>query len=53
MARFVDALRLEKFNGVYLKRWQVKVMLWLTAMNVFHVIMGKMTSEEEKKLRRG
>jgi hypothetical protein len=27
MARFVDALRLEKFNGLHLKRWQIKVML--------------------------
>jgi hypothetical protein len=27
MAGFVDALKLEKINGMHFKRWQVKVML--------------------------
>jgi hypothetical protein len=27
MARFADALRLEKFSGVHIKRWQVKIHL--------------------------
>jgi hypothetical protein len=35
MAEFVDALRLTPFSGVHFKRWEVKVMLWLTAMDVF------------------
>ncbi|KAK3135940.1 hypothetical protein QOZ80_5BG0425590 [Eleusine coracana subsp. coracana] len=41
MAGFVDALRPEKFTDVHFKRWQVKVTLWLTAMNVFWVSTGK------------
>jgi hypothetical protein len=41
MAGFVDALRPDKFSGVHFKRWQVKVTLWLTAMNVYWVANGK------------
>jgi hypothetical protein len=41
MAAFADALKPEKFNGMHFKRWQVKVTLSLTAMNVFHVSKGK------------
>jgi hypothetical protein len=57
MAGFADALKLEKFTSMHFKRWQVKVTLWLTVMNVFHVSKGKpeggLTPEEEKKVRRG
>jgi hypothetical protein len=53
MATFADALKLEKFNGMHFKRWQVKATLWLTAMNVFHVSKGKpegaLTPEQEKE----
>jgi hypothetical protein len=35
MTSFVDALRLEKFSSVHFKRWSVKIMDWLTAMEVF------------------
>jgi hypothetical protein len=52
MAGFVDALRPDKFSGVHFKRWQVKVTLWLTAMNVYWVAKGKpegtLTAEQEK-----
>jgi hypothetical protein len=34
MAGFVDALMPMPFTGVNFKRWQMKVTLWLTAMNV-------------------
>jgi hypothetical protein len=53
MVGFADALKLEKFNGMHFKRWQIMVKLWLTAMNVFHVSKvkheGGLTPEEEKK----
>jgi hypothetical protein len=35
MAGFVDALKPAPFTGVNFKRWQMRVTLWLTAMNVF------------------
>jgi hypothetical protein len=38
---------------MHFKRWQVKVMLWLTGINVIHISKGKheglLTSGEEKK----
>jgi hypothetical protein len=37
MAGFVDALRPRPFTGVNFKRCQMRVTLWLTAMNVFWV----------------
>ena len=40
MAGFAGAPRPDKFTGVQLKRWQVKTMLWLTALEVFHVSVG-------------
>jgi hypothetical protein len=53
MAGFANALKPEKFSGLHFKRWQVKVTLWLIAMNVFHVNKGKseviLTPKEEKK----
>jgi hypothetical protein len=36
-----DELKPEKFSSVHFKRWQVKVTLWLTTINVFHVSKGK------------
>jgi hypothetical protein len=41
MAGFVDALRPEKFSGEHFKRWQTRVILWLSAMNVLWVSKGK------------
>jgi hypothetical protein len=53
MVGFVEALSLEKFSRMHLKRWQVKVMLQLTIMIVFYISKGKpkgiMTPREEKK----
>jgi hypothetical protein len=37
MAGFVDALRPEKFFGEHFKRWQTRVILWLSTMNVLWV----------------
>jgi hypothetical protein len=52
MARFFYALRPKKFSGEYFKRWQTRVILWLSAMNVLWVSKGKpegpLTPEQEK-----
>jgi hypothetical protein len=52
MAKFVDALKSVSFSGVNLKRWQMRVTLWLTAMNMFWVSErkpeGELTPEQEK-----
>jgi hypothetical protein len=52
MAGFVDAPRPEKFYGEHFKRWQTRVILWLSAMNVLWVSKGKpegpLTPEQEK-----
>jgi hypothetical protein len=45
MAGFVDALRPMPFTGVNFKRWQMRVTLCLTAMNVFWVSDGKPEGE--------
>jgi hypothetical protein len=45
MAGFVDALRPTSFTGVNFKRWQIRVILWLTSMNVFGVFEGKPEGE--------
>jgi hypothetical protein len=45
MAGFVDALRPTPFTGANFKRWQMRVTLWLTAMNVFWVSEGKPEGE--------
>jgi hypothetical protein len=34
MPGFVDVLRPTPFTGVNFKRWQMRAILWLTAMNV-------------------
>jgi hypothetical protein len=53
MARFVDALRHTPFTGANFKRWQMRVTLWLTAMNMFWVSEfkseGELTPEKEKE----
>jgi hypothetical protein len=53
MARFVDALRPTPFTGANFKRWQMKVTLWLTVMNVFWMSEGKpegeLTPKKEKE----
>jgi hypothetical protein len=53
MAGFVDALRPMPFTCVNFKRWQMRVTLWVTAMNVFWVSEGKpegeLTPEKEKE----
>jgi hypothetical protein len=41
MAAFVDALRLTPFTGVNFMKWHMRVILWLTTMNVFWVSEGK------------
>jgi hypothetical protein len=53
MAVFVDALRPTPFTGTNFKRWQMRVTLCLTAMNVFWVPEGKpereLSPEKEKE----
>jgi hypothetical protein len=53
MAGFVDALRPTPFTGTNFKRWQMRVTLCLTAMNVFWVSEGKpereLSPEKEKE----
>jgi hypothetical protein len=53
MAGFVDNLRPTPFTGANFKRWQMRVTLWLTAMNVFWVSEGKpegeLSPEKEKE----
>lgn len=34
MARFVDSLRHEKFSGEHLNKWQTRMILWLSTMQV-------------------
>jgi hypothetical protein len=52
MAGFVDALKSTPFTSVNFKRWQMRVTLWLTAMNLLWVSKGKpegeLTLEKEK-----
>jgi len=38
---FVVALKLDDFDGTKYKRWRAKMVLWLTAMNCYHVAQGK------------
>jgi hypothetical protein len=47
MSRFVDALRPTPFTSVNFKRWQMRVTLWLTIMNVFWVSEGELSPEKE------
>jgi hypothetical protein len=52
MVGFVDALKHALFTSVNFKRWQMRVILWLTAINMFWVSEGKsdgeLTPEKEK-----
>jgi hypothetical protein len=45
MAGLVDALKSACFTGANFKRWQMRVTLWLTAMNVLWVSEGKPEGE--------
>jgi hypothetical protein len=45
MAGFVDDLKPTPFTGANFKIWQMRVTLWLTAMNVFWVSEGKSEGE--------
>jgi hypothetical protein len=36
-----DALKSYKFNGVHLKRWKVKGMVWFIALEIHQVIDGR------------
>jgi hypothetical protein len=45
MAGFFDALKPAPFTAANIKRWQMRVTLWLTAMNVFWVSKGKPEGE--------
>jgi hypothetical protein len=53
MNGFVDALWPTPFISVNLKRWQIRATLWLTAMNVFWMSVGKpereLTPEKKKE----
>jgi hypothetical protein len=40
MVGFVDALNPTPFTSVNFKRWQMRLTLWLTVMNVFWVSEG-------------
>ena len=48
---FASALKPNIFDGANYKRWRAKMILWLTAMNVYHVALGKpvgpLTSNED------
>jgi hypothetical protein len=52
MAEFIDVLKPTPFTGAHFNRWQMRVTLWLTNMNVFSVSEGKsegeLTPEKEK-----
>jgi hypothetical protein len=49
IARFVDALRPTPFTSANFKRWQMRVTLWLTGMNMFWVSKGKPKGELSPK----
>jgi hypothetical protein len=51
MDGFIDALKPTPFTGVNFKRWKMRVILWLTAMNVFWVSEGKPEGELTPKKR--
>ena len=49
---FAAALKPNDFGGTNYKIWHAKMVLWLTAINCYHVAQGKheqFTSEEEQK----
>jgi hypothetical protein len=46
MAGFIDALKPMPFTGTNFNRWQIRVTMWLTVMNVFWVSEG--TPERER-----
>ena len=49
---FAAALKPNNFDGKNFMIWRAKMVLWLTAMNYYHVAQGKpkqFTPEEERK----
>jgi hypothetical protein len=52
MAGFVDALKPTPFAGANFKRWKMRVMLCLTAMNAFWVSKGERRGNLPLKRRR-
>ena len=49
---FAAALKPNDFDGTNYKRWHAKMVLWLTAMNCYHVAQGKpeqLACEDEQK----
>ena len=49
---FAATLKPNDFDGTNYKIWRAKMVLWLTAINCYHVAQGKheqFTSEEEQK----
>ena len=49
VAGFAASIKPNNFDGSKYKRWCERVTLWLTAMNIMHVVQGKpeqFTSEE-------
>jgi len=49
---FVAALKPNDFDGTNYKIWRAKIVLWLTAMNCYHMAQAKpeqFTPEEEQK----
>src|SRR6266540_3808451 len=41
VASFVASIKPNTFDGSNYKRWRERVTLWLTAMNIMHVVQGK------------
>ena len=52
MAGFADALRPDKLTGVHLKRWQVKVRLWLTVLHAWEARLGIPAADHSPEERR-
>jgi hypothetical protein len=51
VTNFATALKPNVFDESNYKRWRDRMILWLTAMNIIHVVKGKseqFTSEEEQ-----
>jgi hypothetical protein len=51
LTSFAGAVKTNAFDGSNYKRWHDRMILWLTAMNIIHVVKGKpeqFTPEEEQ-----
>jgi hypothetical protein len=52
LSSFAATLKPNDFDGTNYKRWRAKIVLWLTAMNCYHVARGKpeqLAAEDEQK----